>query len=92
MCMMHKIMHGLGGIDHRAWFEKACDGERLTRVATDNLNVKVMNGRLDLRKNFFSVRSSSKWNMVPPKIKRTMPAHLFKKVCRKHRESLMPVA
>ena len=64
MCMMHKIMHGLGGIDHRAWFEKACDGERLTRVATDNLNVKVMNGRLDLRKNFFSVRSSSKWNMV----------------------------
>ena len=92
MGMMHKIMHGLGGIDHRAWFEKACDGERLTRVATDNLNVKVMNGRLDLRKNFFSVRSSSKWNMVPPEIKRTMPAHLFKKACRRHRESLMPVA
>ena len=65
-CMMHKIMHGLGGIDHGAWFEKACDGERLTRVATDNLNVKVMNGRLDLRKKFFIVRSSSKWNMVPP--------------------------
>ena len=32
-----------------------------------------MNGRLDLRKNFFSVRSSSKWNMVPPEIKWTMP-------------------
>ena len=60
MCMMHKIMHGLRGIDHRAWFEKACDGERLTRVATDNLNVKVKNGRLDIRKNFFSVRASSK--------------------------------
>ena len=60
MCMMNKIMHGLGGINHGTWFEKACDGERLTRVATDNLNVKVKNGRLDIRKNFFSVRASSK--------------------------------
>ena len=46
MCMMHKIMHGMGGIEHRAWFEKACNSERVTRVATDNLNVKVTNGRL----------------------------------------------
>ena len=54
-----------------------------------------MNGRLDLRKKFFSVRSSSKWNMVPPEIKRTMPALLFKKAYRKHRkhrESLMPIS
>ena len=51
-----------------------------------------MNGRLDLRKNFFSVRSSSKWNMVPPEIKWTMPTHLFKKAYRKHKEPLLPVA
>ena len=23
MCMMHKIMHSMGGIEHGAWFEKA---------------------------------------------------------------------
>ena len=92
MCMMHKIMHGLGGIEYGTWFEKACDSERLTRVASDSLNVKVKNGRLDMRKNFFSVRASSKWNAVPPEIKKTMPAHLFKKAYRKHRETLLPGA
>ena len=88
MCMMHKIMHGIGGIHHGIWFEKACDSDRLTRVAADNLNVKVKNGRLDIRKNFFSVRISSKWNTVPPEMKRIMPAHLFKKAYRTYRENL----
>ena len=50
--MMHKIMHGIGGIQHGAWLEKACDSDRLTRVAADNLNVKVKNGKLDIRKTF----------------------------------------
>ena len=92
MGMMHKIMHVMGSIEHGAWFAKVCDSERVTRVATDNLNVKVKNCRLDIRKNFFSVQASSKWNSVPTDIKRTMPAHLFKKAYRRHREDLLPDA
>ena len=92
MYMMHKIMHVMGSIEHGAWFAKVCDSERVTRVATDNLNVKVKNCRLDIRKNFFSVQASSKWNSVPTDIKRTMPAHLFKKAYRRHREDLLPDA
>ena len=61
-------------------------------MATDNLNVKVKNGRIDKKKNFFSVWASSKWNSVPADIKRTMPAHLFKKAYRRHREVLLPGA
>ena len=93
MCLMHKIMHGIGGLDHTAWFEKASESVRVTRVAADGLNVKVKNGRLELRRNFFSVKVKSQWNTVPPHIMRMMPAHLFKRVYMRHRaaEARMPV-
>ena len=32
MCMMHKIMHGIGGLNHKTWFKKASDSARLTRL------------------------------------------------------------
>ena len=98
MCMMHKIMHGIGGLNHETWFEKASDSVRVTRVTADSLNVKVKNGkldlrrRLDLRRNFFSVRASSQWNTVPADIKRMMPVHLFKKAYKRHRETTMLAA
>ena len=92
MCMMHKIMHGIGGLNHETWFEKASDSARVTRVAADNLNVKVKNGRLDLRRNFFSVRASSQWNAVPSNIKTMMPVHLFKKAYKQHRRTSMLAA
>ena len=58
-----------------------------TRVTADSLSVKVKNGRLDLRRNFFSGRASSLWNTVPADIKRMMPVHLFKKAYKRHRET-----
>ena len=94
MCLMHKIMHGIGGLDHATWFKRASESVRITRVAADGLNVKVKNGRLELRRNFFGVRASGQWNAVPPHIKRMMPAHLFKRAYMRHRaaEARMPVA
>ena len=92
MCTVHKIMHGQGGIHYRTWFEKASDSERVTRVAADSLNVKVKNGKLDLRKNFFSVRASSRWNEVPLEMKRIMPVHLFRRAYRRHRDAMLPDA
>ena len=94
MCLMHKIMNGIGGLHHEIWFERASDSARVTRVAADGLNVKVKNGRLELRRNFFSVRVSSQWNLIPAHLKRMMPAHLFKRAYRRHRanESEMGVA
>ena len=53
MCTVHKLMHSVGGVDYRTWFDKASDSEKVTRVAADSLNVKVKNGRLDLRKKLF---------------------------------------
>ena len=57
----------------------------MTRVAADSLNIKVKNDRLEMRRNFFSVRVSSQWNLIPAHLKRMMPAHLFKGAYRRHR-------
>ncbi len=40
----------------------------VTRQAADPLNVKIPAARLDLRKNFFSVRVCEKWNNLPSDI------------------------
>ena len=87
LSLMHKVMHGIGGLDHDVWFEKASESVRVTRVAADGLNVKVKNGGLELRRNFFSVRASSQWNAVTD-IKRMKRSYM------RHRapEARMPVA
>jgi ribonuclease P/MRP protein subunit RPP40 len=56
MAMVHKILHGKGGLDHTTWFEKAEDGLRTTRSTADPYNLRVKHGRLDPRRNFFSIR------------------------------------
>ena len=61
MCLMRKILHGIGGLHHQTWFERASDSDRVTRVAADGMNVKVKSGRLELRRNFFSVRVPCQW-------------------------------
>ena len=93
MCLMHKIMHGTGGLHHQTWFERASDSDRVTRVAADSLNVKVKSGRLELRRNFFSVRVPSQWNLIPSHIKKMMPNQLFKRAYKRHRaiENVVPV-
>ena len=85
MHMVHKIMREEGGLHHSTWFEKASEQVRVTRVAADNLNVRVKNGRLELRRNFFSVRVATLWNNVPPLIKRAASAHAFKQQYKRFR-------
>ena len=62
-------------------------------MAADGLNVKVKNGRLELRRNFFSVRVASQWNSIPAQIKKMMPSHLFKRAYKRHpaNATTMPV-
>ncbi len=57
MAMVHKIMHGKDQLDHSCWFEKAADGQRATRNSADPLN----HGRLEIRRNFFSLRVIESW-------------------------------
>ena len=59
MCTVHKLMHGVGGVDYRTWFDRASDSERVTRVAADSWNVKVKNEKwqIGLEKKLFQCES-----------------------------------
>jgi hypothetical protein len=52
MAMVHKILHGRGGLDYTTWFERAEN-----RSTADLYNLKVRHGRLDQRRNFFQYPS-----------------------------------
>jgi len=66
-------------------FTMAADAARQTRVAADPLNVRIVHGRLDVRKNFFSVRTTVQWNNVPSEMKKLPTVDSFKKAYAAHR-------
>jgi|688.fasta_scaffold299052_1 hypothetical protein len=42
--MVHKILHGRGGLDYTTWFEMAGNGPRATRNTADPYNLRVKHG------------------------------------------------
>jgi hypothetical protein len=89
MAMVHKILHGKGGLDHTTWFEKAEDGLRATRSTADPYNLRVKHGRLDPRRNFFSIRVIEDWNNIPADVKRVSNSESFKAIYRTQRATQM---
>ena len=89
MAMVHKILHGKGGLDHSTWFERAENGLRATRSTADPYNLKVKHGRLDPRRNFFSIRVIEDWNRIPADVKRVGNSESFKALYRTQRATQM---
>jgi hypothetical protein len=81
---MYKIMTGKSAVDPNTWFEKVNRDGIVTRQAADPLNVKIPAARLDLRKNFFSVRVCEKWNNLPSDIKCSVNTKSFKRNYRRY--------
>ena len=86
MALMHSVMHGRTDICVDEWFTRADTRARATRAATGALNVVPRHGRLEIRKNFFTVRATSNWNSVPSEVKQVESANGFKMAYAKHRE------
>ena len=84
MALVHSVMHGCTDIGVEEWFQRADAGPRATRATTGALNVQQKHGRLEIRKHFFTVRSTSSWNNVPCDVK--LSANGFKVAYAKHRE------
>jgi len=78
MAMAHKILHGRGQLDHTVWFEKAGNGPRATRSAADPLSLRIMHGRLEVRRNFFSERVINAWNKIPANVKNILKTDSFR--------------
>ena len=56
MLHMYKMITGKDTKDPSTWFRMAANGPRQTRNAAAPMNVQANHGRLELRRNFFSVR------------------------------------
>ena len=81
MLYVYKVLTGRENVDKDQWFTMASETARMTRVASHRLNVMVNHGRLDIRRNFFSVRTSGLWNDVPGHIKDQKTVAGFKSAC-----------
>ena len=69
MAMVHKITNRRGGLDPAQCFEMAADGTRATRSAANPRNLRMRQGRMEVRRNFFSVRVVDSWNNIPDKVR-----------------------
>ena len=69
MQYVYKVLTGRKDVDKDQWFTMASESVRASRVTSHKLNVRVKHGRLDVRRNFFSVRVSGHWNVIPGHIK-----------------------
>ncbi len=65
MVQVFKILHGHDNVDKGQWFNMACAWGVRTRLATGVLNLAKPSCNTEIRANFFSVRVTECWNMVP---------------------------
>jgi hypothetical protein len=88
--MLHMSKTASGGqLDEAGWFRPPTAAALRTRQYADPLNVRPNHGRLEIRRNFFSVRAGDHWNQVPPGIKRARTAAGFKRAYAKRREAMI---
>ena len=80
LVQMYKIMSGKDKVDYKRWFELAQDreGAASTRSISGSMNVVRNEGRLEVRKNFWSVRVCDPWNSLPDMIKEQPTTDSFK--------------
>jgi hypothetical protein len=53
--MVHKIMKGQGDLQPNTWFEMEENNVRATRPGADPMNIGDKHGRLEIRRQFFSI-------------------------------------
>ena len=87
MTQMYKIMRGQDRVENL--FVPATSGDRVTRMASDPMNVRVQAARLDVRKNFFTVRAANHWNKVPAEIKNAKNVDVFKNLYKRYRSTAL---
>ena len=85
MAMVYKVLTGRDQVDHEEWFTRAGEAARATRAGADPMNIRIKHGRLDIRRNFFTVRVTELWNMIPSEIKNQRTVDAFKSAYAQHR-------
>ena len=75
----YKIVHGLDQVDSSTWFQLVGnDPPRVTRETSDPLNIVRKEGRLEIRRKFYSNRVVEHWNALESDIKSARSIATFK--------------
>ena len=80
LIMAYKVITGKDKVNYESWF-RMCEGmndRRETRYLGGLYNVERLEGRLEMRQNFWSVRVASKWNSLPDLVKSANTVNMFK--------------
>ena len=76
-------------MDPAEWFSMAGEAAWATRATANPLNIRFKHGRLEVRRNFFTVRVTELWNRVPTDIKNKRTIDAFKNAYAHHRANLV---
>ena len=76
----YKVLTGKERVSAQTWFQMCAELEdmRGTRTRAGVFNVERMEGRLELMKNFWSVRVANKWNQLPDIVKSAKTVNCLK--------------
>ena len=76
----YKVLTGKERVSFETWFQMcaALEDRTGTRARAGMFNVERLEGRLELRKNFWSVRVADKWNQLPDLVKSANTVNSFK--------------
>ena len=75
-----KVLTGKERVSFQTWFQicATLDGRRGTGARAGMFNVERLEGRLETRNNFWSVRVAHKWNQLPDIVKLAKTVTCFK--------------
>jgi hypothetical protein len=89
MLQMYKVASGIGQLDEEGWFRPSPPAAAHTHHYADPLYVRPNHGRLEIRRQFFSVHAAEQWNGVPGAIKRARTAAAFKHTYATYRDEMI---
>ena len=70
MIQVWKIIHKKDRVNETTWFTRLnTNTNRETRSTVSGMNIQIPRANLEIRRNFFSVRSPKMWNTLPDNIK-----------------------
>ncbi len=90
MTEVYKILHGVTKVNASSWFEMASVNARTTRQVSNPWNIRPKHGRLEIRRNFFSMRVINPWNQIPEDIRAAKTVTSFRNRHAQYREETVP--
>lgn len=79
LIQMHKLITNIGHVKCNYRHPEVNPERTVTRSQTDSLNIIKERSNLEIRKNFFTVRTADIWNSLPSDIKSIRQVTKFKK-------------